>query len=145
MATHWKHKMTLMSTHNVCFCGEIKKMYALSYLDLCSAYIYMYEYDGVSTCTWILLTYLLKDIWAFIKVHHSKEEPIGELLRIAPGVGKDCVFIVCLSKNNYKAFKMFSKQCFKPHTITYLITLYFIHSYNSVGNWPEFHSSSSVL
>lgn len=43
------------------------------------------------------MPYRIKYIWALIKVNHCKEHFVGILLRISPGIGKDCVLIVSFS------------------------------------------------
>ena len=42
-------------------------------------------------------SYRIKYIWALIKVNHCKEHFVGILLRISPGISKDCILIVSLS------------------------------------------------
>ena len=42
-------------------------------------------------------SYRIKYIWALIEVNHCKEHFVGILLRISPGISKDCILIVSFS------------------------------------------------
>ena len=54
--------------------------------------------------------YLLEYIWSFVKIYHSKEQLVRELLRITPGIGQDCVLIMGLSeKENLNLISFFFK------------------------------------
>ncbi len=50
-------------------------------------------------------SYHLENIWAFIKIHRCKENPVSKCTRITPRVRKDLVLFICLSENKRKKHK----------------------------------------
>lgn len=63
------------------------------------------------------MSYRIKYIWALIKVNHCKEHFVGILLRISPGIGKDCILIVSFSAKKTTDWELlfvnYSYLCFQ--------------------------------